>query len=55
MSVGRILEVVKRGHTHLVKFDLEATYNMDEFRDFVTMKESNLVKNLLCIFKWCKW
>ncbi|GEM_PF-3992752 len=42
MSVGRILEVVKRGHTHLVKFDLEATYNMDEFRDFVTMKESNL-------------
>ena len=42
MPINRILEVVKNGHTHIVKFDLEATYNMDEFRSFVTMKESNL-------------
>jgi hypothetical protein len=42
MSVTRALEVTKDGRTHLVKFDLESTYNMDEFRDFVTMKESNL-------------
>lgn len=42
MPVNRILEVVQNGRTHIVKFDLEATYNMDEFRDFATMKESNL-------------
>jgi hypothetical protein len=42
MSINRIIEVTKKGHTHLVKFDLEATYKMDEFRDFVTMKESKL-------------
>jgi hypothetical protein len=42
MSVNRILEVVQKGRTHLVKFDLEATYNTDEFREFVVMKESNL-------------
>lgn len=42
MSVTRIIEVVEDGRTQLVKFDLESTYNMDEFRSFVTMKESNL-------------
>lgn len=42
MTVNRVVEVVKNGQPHLVKFDLETTYNMGEFRDFVTMKESNL-------------
>lgn len=42
MPVNRIIEVVEKGRTNLVKFDLETTYNMNEFKDFATIKESNL-------------
>lgn len=42
MSINRVIKVVDNGRTHIVMFDLEATYNMDEFREFATMKESKL-------------